>query len=82
MTCKRCGKDHSNDPPYNEEEALSRAGDEIAREIDKEVILQAGAMMSDKGYSEGSYDHPGYKETQARWHALFAQLAKESRNGK
>lgn len=54
-TCERCGRDHTNDKPYNEQEALNRAGDELAREIDKQALLQVGAWMDeDKGYSLGT----------------------------
>lgn len=55
MICRRCGRDHSNDKPYNEQEAIDRAGAEIAREIDKEAILRVGAWMDeDKGYALGT----------------------------
>lgn len=55
--CARCGRDHSNDKPYNEQEALDRAAAEIAREIDKEALLRVGAWMDeDKGYALGTVE--------------------------
>jgi hypothetical protein len=38
--CPRCNKEH----PYNEQDALDRAGDIIAREIDKEALLYAAKL--------------------------------------
>lgn len=41
--CPRCNKEH-NSPPYNEQEALDRAGDILARIIDKEALLYAAKL--------------------------------------
>lgn len=52
MTCKKC---KGNGEPYDEQKALDRAGDEIARAIDLEVLAQVGAWMDgDKGYALGT----------------------------
>jgi hypothetical protein len=41
--CPRCNKEH-NSPPYNEQDALDRAGDILAKEIDKEALLYAAKL--------------------------------------
>lgn len=43
----------------------------LNKQLVKQQMSAAGDMMSDKGYSEGSFDHPDFKEIQARHHALY-----------
>jgi len=52
--CKRCGKVH-NQPAIDVDKLTHEAAAELAREIDKQALLQVGAWMDeDKGYSIGT----------------------------
>lgn len=52
--CKRCGKVHSA-PAIDVDKLTDAAAAELAREIDKEALLQVGAWMDeDKGYALGT----------------------------
>ena len=56
MKCKRCGKVH-NGPAFDEQVAINKAGDEIAREIDRMVMAHAGIIHEgDGGYGIGTRD--------------------------
>lgn len=62
--CARCGRDHSNDVPFDEKKALDDAADELARNMDRELLmtmmLAASNVMCDKGegleYSIGTQE--------------------------
>ena len=58
-------------------DGIEEYADKLAKLIDQEVmdtILHAGAMMSDKGYSEGSLDNPQFLESRKRYQAIFDEL--------
>jgi hypothetical protein len=59
-TCKRCGKVH-NGPAFDEQVAINKAGDEIAREIDRMVMTHAGIIHEGDGGYELS-THEKYEE--------------------
>ena len=45
--------------------------DYLNTQLVKQQMIAGAGMMSDKGYCEGSFDHPDFKEIQARHHALY-----------
>ena len=53
MICPRCGKVHDCDP-VDPEKIVSDHAKALAHEIDRQVMIQAGLMMSDKGYQIGN----------------------------
>ena len=54
--CSRAIKQHFGVDQYNEQEALNRAGDDIARDIDRQVILQAGLIHEGGGYAISTHE--------------------------
>jgi hypothetical protein len=59
--CARCGRDHSNDIPFDEQKALGDAAAELARGMDRELLktmmLAASNIMVDKGEGfDGGYE--------------------------
>jgi hypothetical protein len=62
--CARCGRDHTNDKPFNIKDAENNASNALAKEIDQEIInsIKRGADINagDGGYQIGTEE--GYKE--------------------
>lgn len=54
-TCKRCGKVH-DDEPFDQQVAINKAADEIARQIDREALLQAGMIHEGGGYELSTHE--------------------------
>jgi hypothetical protein len=52
--CARCGRDHTNDKPFNIKEAEDNAANALAKEIDQMVL--ASLHMSDKGYKLSTHE--------------------------
>ena len=63
MICQRCGKDHGDAKPVDPDKIAEDHATELAHQIDKEVILAAANMMSDKGYGLGN--EPDYLKFKA-----------------
>ena len=76
-----------NEAEKQYQESVEAGANRLAEAIDNELIadmvcraalkkrmVHAGAMMSDKGYSEGSLDNPQFIESQKRYQAIFDEL--------
>jgi hypothetical protein len=42
--------------PYDEQKAIDKAGDDLAKEIDREVMLYAGLLHEGGGYEESTHE--------------------------
>jgi hypothetical protein len=51
--------------------AFDAGRSELQNELNRKNILAGAEIHSGGGYSEGSYDHPDFREIQARHHALY-----------
>jgi hypothetical protein len=54
--CARCGRDHSNDKPFNIKEAQDHAAEAIAKQIDQQEldqILRKATIRSGKVIDKG-----------------------------
>lgn len=63
-------------PESQYQRAVERGADEMAKEIDAEVmrqVLHGAELMSDKGYKESSLKTPQFLESQRRYNAIMGK---------